>query len=146
MRHLGILVFAVMTAIAAVHVYWGLGFYWPFASEQALVNAVLGDPRATRIPPMSMTGVVAGALWLAGIAALRAGGAITVGWSVLARGACALLFIIFVARGASGFMLGGRILADTVTPEFKFLDFWFYSPLCIALGVAFGLLAWRGAR
>lgn len=143
-RLLGVGMFAALTLIAAIHVYWGLGYYWPFETKQALVDAVMGDPRARRIPPMSATGVVAAAIWAAGFAALRASGAIDFGWAWLARGACALLALVFLVRAASGFALGGAILHYRVTPVFKTLDLWFYSPLCLAFAMGFVLFAWRG--
>lgn len=144
MRALGLIMFAALSVIAAIHVYWGLGYYWPLESKQALVDAVIGDPRARRIPPIQGTGAVAAAIWAAGFAALRASGAMRFGWAWLARGACALLALVFLARAASGFALGGAILHYRVTPEFKILDLWIYSPLCLAFALGFARLAWRG--
>jgi len=41
---------AVLLAIAAVHLAWGLGMTWPGHDRQSLIDTVIGHPDVTRMP------------------------------------------------------------------------------------------------
>ncbi len=121
----------VVALLAAAHGWWALGRIWPAASERDLAQAVIGDGRVRMPPPWQCAGVGAA---LAGVAAWP--------WAILAWPASPLVLIGSVAIGAIFFIRGsagysprwrGRFTAE----PFRTRDFYLYSPLCLALGVAF---------
>lgn len=140
MKMLALIVFGVLTAIAVLHAAWGLKIVWPAASEAELVAMVVGQKGRTRIPPPFACFVVAAAVFLQGLIALAAAGWIAAPVStpvvVLLASLCALAFL---ARGMIGFTAVWR--ARHPEQPFAKLDREYYSPLCLALGAAFVLLA-----
>lgn len=141
-----ITLFAILTLISAVHVYWAFGGLWPAGDEQGLINTVLGNPHARAMPPLGVTLVVAGLIFLAGVFGLLAGGWIPGVIHVLARIAAGVLALIFIGRGGVGWAIDFGLLHVEVTEPFRTLDLWFYAPLCIALGVGFAVLAATGGE
>ena len=140
MRSLALIVFAVLTAIAALHAAWGLKILWPATSEQKLVAMVVGAKGRKTMPPPLSCFVVAVAVFLQGLIALLAADWIAAPASrqivALLAFLCAL---VFVGRGIAGFTAGWR--ARFPQQPFAALDREYYSPLCLALGAAFVLLA-----
>lgn len=141
---LPLVLFAVLTLIAALHVYWGFGGLWPANSERALINTVVGSPRARAMPALAPTLVVAGLIFLAGVFGLLAGGVIPGVVHVLARIAAGVLAVIFIGRGVVGWAIDLGVIQADVTEPFRTLDLWFYSPLCFGLGAAFAVLTFTG--
>lgn len=144
LKVLPIALFVVLTLIAVMHAYWAFGGLWPAASEQALINTVLGNPKARAMPPLGVTLVVAGLIFLAGVFGLLAGGLVPGVVHVLARVAAGVLAVIFIGRGAVGWAIDFGVVRANVTEPFRTLDLWFYSPLCFALGLGFAALALTG--
>jgi hypothetical protein len=121
----------ILALLAAAHAWWALGRIWPAASEAGLARAVIGDGRV-RMPPPWQCAAVAAALAI--VAAWP--------WAILAWPASPLVLIgsivigaIFFIRGSAGYSprWRGRFTAE----PFRTRDFYLYSPLCLALGVAF---------
>ena len=121
----------ILALLAMAHGWWALGKIWPAASEQDLAYAVIGDGRV-RMPPPWQCAVVAVAL--AGVAAWP--------WAIMTWPGSPLVLIgsvvigaVFFIRGSAGYAprWRGRFTAE----PFRTRDFYFYSPLCLALGVAF---------
>lgn len=126
----------VLVMIAAVHLLWALGYWWPVRSETALARTVVGAEGIERMPNAAQCSFVVVALlfaaawpWLMadGVAPFGALG----GW---------VLTGVFLGRGVAGFVPAWRRL----TPEqpFATLDQKFYSPLCLALGAGFAIFTW----
>ena len=121
----------VVALLAAAHAWWATGRIWPAASASALARAVIGDGRIRMPPPWQCAGV---ALALAAVAAWP--------WVVLRWPDSQLVLIgsivigaIFFLRGTAGY--SARWRARFTAQPFRTLDFYLYSPLCLALGVGF---------
>ena len=131
---LALLLTAALFALAAIHLYWGLGGRWPGHDEASMVEHVVGRTRGMRAPGLLASVAVA--------LALAAGGALVAvtltptpwdGWLKAARWG---LFAVFAGRG----------LAAYVPPVFRYaegtpfatLNRRAYGPLCLA--IALGIL------
>jgi uncharacterized membrane protein len=140
MKILALIVFAVLAAIAILHAAWGLKIVWPAASEQRLVAMAIGQKRRKRMPPPWQCFIVAAAVFLQGVIALVAANWIA---APISRSIVVLLALLcaagFIVRGIAGFTAGWR--ARYPQQPFAALDREYYSPLCLALGAAFVLLA-----
>jgi hypothetical protein len=121
----------ILVLLAVAHAWWALGKIWPAHSEAGLARAVIGDGRVCMPPPWQCAAVAAA---LALVAAWP--------WAILAWPASPLVLIgsivigaIFFIRGSAGYSprWRGRFTAE----PFRTRDFYIYSPLCLALGVAF---------
>jgi len=116
--------------LSAAHAWWAVGGIWPAASETNLARAVIGDGRV-RMPPPWQCAVVA--IVLAIFAAWP--------WAILAWPDSSFVLVgsvvigaIFFIRGSAGY--GARWRAKFRDEPFRTRDFYIYSPLCLALGVA----------
>jgi hypothetical protein len=140
MKSLALIEFAVLTAIAALHAAWGLKIIWPAASEQQLVAMVIGAKGRRTMPPPLQCFVVAAAVFVQGLIALLAANWIAAPVSRQIVALLALLCaLVFVGRGIAGFTPGWR--ARFPQQPFARLDREYFSPLCLALGAGFILLA-----
>jgi Protein of unknown function (DUF3995) len=140
MKILALIVFATLTAIAALHAAWGLKIRWPAVSERKLVATVVGRKGLTKMPPPWSCFVVAAAIFLQGVIALLAAGWLAAPLSKPIVSVLALLCaLVFVGRGIMGFTPDWR--ARFPQKPFAALDREYFSPLCLALGVAFVLLS-----
>ncbi|MEL6366315.1 MAG: DUF3995 domain-containing protein [Pseudomonadota bacterium] len=144
MRALSLLLFFVLTAIAGLHAYWAIGGLWPGATEEELIRTVIGDPGFKRMPPAWMTFTVSGLLITAAFIGLSASGVAPIGWGWLARIGATGVALVFLARGAATYRLPG--VAAGLTEPFATYNIWLYSPLCIALGAGFVMVAAVGRR
>lgn len=129
----------VLAAIAALHAYWGFGGVWPGRDEKSCARAVAGFKGIDRMPPPVACFAVTAAMLATAAVALALSGSTALplpGWAVLLAGLCAAL--VFLARGTAGYTLAWRRL----TPELPFArnDRLYFSPLCLAIGVGFGIL------
>ena len=116
-----------LAAISGLHVLWARGSSFPFASGDALADAVVGSPA---VPSSAACLVVAGALALA--SGLVAG--LPVVPRPLRRPGIATVTAVLAVRGVVG--LAGR--TDPLSPgsasaRFRRLDRRCYAPLCLAL-------------
>jgi len=123
--------------LAAMHAWWAVGGIWPSASATALANGVIGDGR-TRMPPPWQCAAVAVALTVVAIWP----------WLIMAWPDERIVFIgavvfgsIFFIRGTAGY--SARWRGHFTSEPFRTRDFYLYSPLCLALGVAFIALLTR---
>ena len=121
---------AALAAISALHVAWGRGSTFPFATRTQLNNAVIG--RQVAPSPMACNTV---AVALAGAAivtshASRNGGPI-------ARAGASIVAVVLAARACVGFAgRTHRIVPGSDSATFRRLDRSIYSPLCA--GLAYG--------
>jgi hypothetical protein len=129
----GLILFTILTAIAAMHIAWARGLIWPADDEPGLVAMIVGMEGMGRLPPKKFTYIVAGALGGAVVALL-------LGFDVVLPGN-ALGYIgagftaVFVLRGIAGYLPPWR-RRHPVEP-FATLDRIFYSPACILIGEGF---------
>lgn len=128
-----------LLALAALHAYWGLGGVWPGHDRKSCARAVAGFRGIDRMPPPVACFAVTVALLAAASLALVLGRPPTTALMRLAGMGAAL---VFLARGIAGFTPAWRRL----TPELPFArnDRRFFSPLCLAIGTGFAILALRG--
>jgi hypothetical protein len=131
----------VFAAISAVHVLWALGIWWPVRDERALARSVAGFKGIDAMPARAASLAVAVATsGLAFLAFMLARIVVTdlPGWLVGAAGVAASA--VLLARGAIGFT--ARWAAITPEQPFRHLDKRYFSPLCLLLGLAFGVITW----
>jgi len=129
----------IFLLIALLHFLWGIDVYWPATDETSLAQAVVGVQGITQMPNFWACSFVTVALLISTVIVLRLGGVIEIKalplWLFQLAGFG--LALVFLARGIVGF----TSFWQSITPEepFRTLNKLFYSPLCIALGLA---VAW----
>jgi hypothetical protein len=121
----------IVALLAAAHAWWAVGGIWPAASEPDLARAVIGDGRIRMPPPWQCAAVAIALLFVAAWP-----------WAILAWPASPLVLIVSIVIGAIFFIRGSagyspRWRGKFSTEPFRTRDFYVYSPLCLALGVAF---------
>jgi len=126
-----------LIVIAAIHLLWAIGYWWPIKDEAALARAVVGTKGITKMPGAGVTSLVVVALlfaaawpWFPDAFFLKSLGLFGI----------ALVFQIRAVVAYAPFM-------KRATPEqpFRRLDEAYYGPLCIAFGVIFMVLAGASA-
>jgi len=136
-RPAGIVIPTALSAIAAIHAAWALGWRWPGGSDVALAERVVGA--GAELPPEPVVWAVAALLGAAATAVAAVGAGRrepflrAAAWSVAG---------VLIARGALYIpvdLIGGL---DTTYAQ---LDLALYSPLCVALGLGAAIVA-RGPR
>jgi hypothetical protein len=138
MTWLAAILTATLAAIAALHIYWGLGGLWPARSAAELARTVIGDGR-TRMPsPWACFGV---AILLLIVAAWP--------WTMLAHPHSQPVLVvgivaaaIFFVRGSAGY--SPRWRARFPAEPFATRDMQFYSPLCMVLAIGMMALLAQG--
>ncbi len=123
---------AVLIVIAAIHLLWALGYWWPITDEAALARAVVGTRGITRMPGAAPTALVTVALMFAAAWPwLPPSGLRTAGLVVIA--------LVFQLRAVFAYSPWARAM----TPEqpFRRLDETRYGPLTGALGMIYLVLA-----
>lgn len=136
MTVIGIFVFVLMTAIAALHAAWGFGLYWPARDERGLVGLVLGRTGQTHMPRLGQCLLAATAIFMAGLFAL----ALSSGWKlsgmpVLVTAAGALATLIFAGRGIAAYVPAWR--RRFAQEPFASMDRTWYGPFCLMLAVGY---------
>lgn len=123
---------AVLTLIAAVHLYWGLG------GRRGLAIAIpqTEQGRAVFTPSPGSAHAVGLAL-LTAVAFILAHGGYLVWplWPAATRAVVGLLALVFLVRALGWFRYAGLFKAVRHTPFGRY-DTWVYSPLCLLLGLA----------
>lgn len=145
MKPVAIVVFCVLTVIAALHAYWGLGGLWPGNDVRSLIDTVIGEPRMNAMPPAWMTFAVTGLIFLSGVFALSSTARGPRIIRLFIKAAIAFIAFIFLARGVSGYALPAEVRARLSEP-FATYDQLYYSPLCLILGMAFVALFFARPR
>ena len=137
------LLFAVLAAVAFLHLYWATGGRWPGRDEASLARTVVGTANEA-MPPSAVTLVVTVAIgavavvppWTAGLVDVP-GDARLPAWVPVA--ACLTGSAVFGLRGIVG--LTPRWRRAMPCEPFVRLNRRVYSPLCLALGAGFALVA-----
>jgi len=128
----------MLSAISAIHFYWGAGGLWPAEDEAALVDTVIGDRRANAMPSRTLTFAVAtaieGAALVAALLALRISATLDSAVTIVGAALC----VVFLVRFAFGYLGFWRRRFNR--QPFARLDGALYSPLCLAIAVGFALL------
>jgi hypothetical protein len=133
----GMAVPAVLTALAALHAAWALGWRWPGGDDRAFAERVIGHG-ATEAPP-------AAASWAVAVALLAAAGIVAAAATSGGRRmrlATLVVAGVFAARGALSIPLD---LAGGVDEIYERLDLAIYSPLCLGLAAGAAAVARRPA-
>ena len=136
-RYLAFFLAAALSAIAALHIYWGLGGFWPGIDETSLVDMVIGAPAGTPIPPFWACSIVAACLLIPAAAALiissgrRQNLPSVLRWMPVA--ALCISALVFIARGLSTYF-SPLVLSAKGTAFFE-LDRTIFAPICLVLGV-----------
>ena len=135
-----IILCAVLCLIGVIHLMWGLGFTWPCKDEATLARTVVGARGIEKMPPGWASILVAlclfGAAYLA--IGLRNLAPVHIPQPLAFLGGLAAA-AVFGFRGVFGIMPA----FEKMTPEQPFLSLnrRYYSPLCLMIGLAFGLLS-----
>ena len=133
---IGYALILVLLALAGLHLYWGLGGFWPGHDAPSLVATVVGS-HARRAPGFVECAAVAFALAAAASIVFMRQGRIQYGLpALIVYGGYTVLILVFAGRG----------LATYLTPFFDYardtpffdLNRQLYSPLCLA--IAAGLM------
>lgn len=123
-----ILAGVALAVVGALHLLWTRE-PWPWTTASEMRSAVFGDS-GTDVPKVAYVGM-GGALVAAGALVLMQGRVIrriapprlrAVAMYVLSGG--------LLARGVGGFLMNSG-----ASDEFRHLNTWFYSPLCIVLAI-----------
>ncbi|TCL00412.1 uncharacterized protein DUF3995 [Shimia isoporae] len=120
---------------AALHLLWAIGFWFPIKDETALARATVGAKGITRMPPAIPCAVVAMALLFAAILPHVPAFPLQ---SLMMSGAAA----VFLLRGLIAYTPFWR--KHFCEEPFASLDRRFFSPLILAMGVAFLILRLQG--
>jgi hypothetical protein len=139
MKILSLAVFALLTAIAVLHVAWGFGLRWPAASERELVATVIGAKGRTRMPGLAECLVAAAAIFCAGCIALLSSGLVTplLPQRVLTIGGF-VWFGVFTLRGVAAYLPAWRNVFSQ--QPFARYDQLYYAPFCLFVALVFALL------
>ncbi|AUX44577.1 hypothetical protein SOCE26_060430 [Sorangium cellulosum] len=124
----------VLAALAALHVYWGVGGAWPGDARHDKVEIVVGLPKGSPFPSLGLCLLVA--FLLLSAAALVLGQRYGRGdlAALLRLGAWAAALALG-ARGLSGFF-DARLRPATRALPYHSLNRRLYSPLSLALAAA----------
>jgi len=132
MFFLALLASAILVVLAALHLLWALGYWWPIKDEATLARTIAGFKGIDKMPGAAVTSLVVVALLFAAA------------WPWFSDG-------FFKSLGLFGIAVVFQIRAiiayapfwKRATPEqpFRRMDETYYAPLCIFLGVVFMILA-----
>lgn len=130
----------VLLAIAAIHIYWAVGGWWPGSDEESLVQTVMGGPPGTPMPGSAACLGVAAVFLAAALLVLHLGGVAKLPvLPLIARPAAGVLGGILALRGAFGFF-EERLRPSVGGSRYARLNVCFYSPLCLVLAALVLLL------
>ena len=139
---LSLSLFTLLIVMAGLCAVWAQGAHWPFASAPALASWVVGDAKATGMPPPQQMRLIALALVLGALTLLALGFDLTGPLNQIAAWAGAGFCGLFAIRGIIGFLpfwrrrYGGQ--------PFATIDGLIYSPGCILIAqIYFTLVAER---
>ncbi|WP_193176825.1 DUF3995 domain-containing protein [Oricola nitratireducens] len=139
---LGIVLSAILTALALLHLAWGAKIWWPVRDEAALTHAIAGFRGMARMPDTLSCLVVALALFTCALLVAALSFASGLPWlpDTLVLIASGIAGLVFLSRGLAGYTSAWARL----TPEqpFRTLDRRYYSPLCIGVGLGIAALIW----
>jgi hypothetical protein len=128
---IAVMLASVLAFLSLAHVYWAAGGRGP---SMAAVPHAEGRPAFT--PTRAGAIVVAVGLAVAAVVALVCGGVVAPPVAAPYRAFGILLGLVFLARAIGEFRLVGFFKRVRGT-DFAWWDTVLYSPLCVAMGVAF---------
>ena len=120
-----------LAALAAVHVYWGLGGAWPGDARHDKVEILVGLPKGSPFPSVSQCLLVAFLLGSSAALVLAQRYGRDVSPALLRLGAWAVALVLG-ARGAGG-LLEARLRPATRALPYHRMNLLVYSPLSLAL-------------
>jgi hypothetical protein len=125
----------LLVCLAAIHVTWALGIWWPLGDEARLTRAVVGMAKGVRMPgpiPLALVAVflLFAAVWPWLFVQSRAPFGV---WGIWALAA------VFLMRGACAYLS----FWTSITPEqpYRRNDRLFYGPMCLIIGVYFIIIS-----
>jgi hypothetical protein len=117
----------VLAGIAAVHMAWGFGSWFPFGSKAELADAVVGSHDVNG--PGACHAVASALLVASGLVA-----DVPIGPRSLRRAGRLGVITVLTARGLTGvFGRTDLLFPRSTSPSFRRLDRRLYGPLCLAL-------------
>lgn len=132
MDGLALILSAVTLVLAAIHVVWALGLWWPLGDETRLARAVVGRGGATRMPGAAPLALVAvGFLFASALPWLPAGPFRGPGLVALA--------LVFQLRAVLAYAPPFKAVFSA--QPFRRLDERLYGPLAAGLGAGYMVLA-----
>jgi phosphate/sulfate permease len=121
----------ILCLVAAIHIYWALGGYWPGHDEASLVAMVIGSG-SRKMPPV-VTLLVSLSLLVGAWLVLAIRGYLRPPWpSRLFTVAGWVMVGVFALRGTLGMFACKIRPADPGAP-FEILNLIIYSPLCLVI-------------
>ena len=139
MTLMAIMVFLTLSAIAALHLAWGLGATFPAASRDDLFHLVVGATARTEMPDLAQCLAAATAIFLSGVTALLVADIVRLPvppWVVTALGM--LVALVFAGRGAAPYTRLWR--RHFARQPFATMDQSWYGPLSLLLAACFAIL------
>jgi len=132
MTFLALLATCGLIVIAAIHLLWALGYWWPIADERSLARAVVGTKGIEKMPGAVACSLVVVALMFAAAwpwfpdSALKSSGLFAIA-------------VVFQLRAIATY----STMMKRMCPEqpFRRLNETYYAPICIAFGIIFMVLA-----
>jgi FtsH-binding integral membrane protein len=143
MMAIALLLTLTLGAIAVLHGYWTAGGLWPGGSKAELAAIVVGRPRMSDMPSpglsvvvtLLLTGAAAWPFLLSPLAVRYLGQPIAVAGGLLAAA-------VFLLRGVAGY--SAAMTRRHSAEPFATYNRLYYSPLCLAIGAGFLVLALNG--
>lgn len=126
MMILAIALSCVLLVIAAIHMLWGFGYWFPIKDEGALVRAVVGVRNVDRMPGPIPCGLVTAAILVVLVALWLPPHTLRTVILIIAA-------LVFGLRGGIAYLRFWR----KMTPQepFATYDRRFYGPLCLGIGL-----------
>jgi hypothetical protein len=140
-KTLAVILSVALLAIAGVHLYWGLGGFWPAYDNDSLVGMVVGLTPGNAMPPLWACVVMAICVMVPVVAVLL----IAFGWRLalprlfawIPTAALWSCVFVFVTRGLATYT---PIFDAAQSTAFFDLNRMFYGPLCLALGAGLAMV------
>lgn len=127
---------AILLVVAAIHLLWAIGYWWPIRDEAALARAVVGTKGITKMPGAAPTAIVVVLLMFAAA------------WpwfppSPIKSAGLVIIALVFQARCVAAYAPFWK----RMSPEqpFRRLDETRYAPLIGGLGLIYMMQAARAA-
>jgi hypothetical protein len=143
MTAIALILTLIVAAIALLHAYWATGGLWPGRTAAELADIVVGNPRMRGPSSPRLTAIVAAMIAAAAAWPLLLSPLVSryIAPELALLGSLGLA-AVFLLRGMAGFTpwMARRHSAE----PFATYNRKYYSPLCLALGAGFLILALNG--
>jgi hypothetical protein len=138
------IVFVALTAVAGMHVAWGLGMNWPAADRAELLHLVVGATGRTKFPSPIQCFAAAGAIFIGAMSALVVADIVRPPVGTPRITALGLIMAaIFAARGAAAYTPVWR--RRFAKQPFAWMDRNCYGPFLLLVAAVFALLTFNRA-